>query len=168
MPSPQDFVQGIVNDVKEEAVKNTITIKDQVYKVKLLDADDGIDTWEFIMQKLLPSVGSGLDGMNHDDILHGAPTTFSEVMLHLSKQLDGNTLKALSLTVLEGLTVDGSPVEFKEHFKGNYGTWTKVLKFALQENFSSFFDEGWENMMTDLMGAVTPMMSTQVDPQPAP
>jgi hypothetical protein len=167
MASPQDFIQNKVNEFKTENAKHTITIKDKVYKVEPLDAESGLDTWEFLMNKLLPSIGTGLDSFRHDPIMDGAPTTFSEAMLHLSAQLskDPGTLKALSLTLLEGLTVDGELVDFKEHFSANYGTWLKVVKFALTENFSSFFEEGWESAAKDLMGMVAPVMSQSEDTQ---
>ena len=152
-----NVLKNAEEEISAEEQKNAILIKGKWYKINLLPSEDGLELWEILMQKLLPSVGSGLDGMNHDAILDGSPTTFSEAFMHLSNKLDGNTLKLVSLNVLKGMTVDGVKVDQNKFFAGNYGTWLKVIKFALQENYSSFFEEGWTSALKDVMGMVNPL-----------
>lgn len=150
----------VAQQVKQDLAKNTIDIKGEIYKIDLLDADDGLDLWENLMKVVLPSVGTGLDSMQHDPVLDGSPTTFTEAMSHLSNKLDGQTLKKISVVLLTDMEVDGKKVNWVEHFKGNYGAWRKVVKFALQENFSSFFEDGWVDGVQDLMAMVTPAMES--------
>lgn len=166
MASPQDHMKSLVEAHKETLAKHTLKIKDKIYKIKPLNGEDGVDTLEFILQLVAPSMGSALDGMNHDSLMDGTPTTFSEVMMHLSRQLKGSTLKALSLALLEDLEVDGVKVSFSDQFQCNYGDWVKVVKFALQENYSSFFEDGWGSVMGDLMQMAAPLANQQVEPQP--
>lgn len=150
----------VAQQIKQDITKNTIEIKGEIYKIDLLDADDGLDLWENLMKVVLPSVGTGLDSMQHDPVLDGSPTTFTEAMSHLSNKLDGQTLKKISVVLLTNMEVDGKKVNWSEHFKGNYGSWRKVVKFALQENFSSFFEDGWVGGIQDLMAMVTPTMGS--------
>jgi hypothetical protein len=147
--------------VKKDSEKNSITIGKDVYKVKILSASEGIATWEYLMKKLLPSVGTGLDSFRHDEVLDGSPTTFAEAFMHLSNRLDGNSLVSISGTLLAGLEVNGKEVDFDEHFKANYGSWAKVIKFALMENFESFFVDGWTTTLTDLVSLAVPMLEKE-------
>lgn len=150
-----------VNGKQEEtfAAKHSITINEKIYKVKLLSFEDGIDLWENIMQKLLPSVGSGLDRLSHNEILDGSPTTFTEAMIHLSKNLDGETFKHYSFALFDGATVNGEALNLNEEFSGNYGAWKTLFAFALKENFGSFFTDGWADGLQDVMAMVSPMMA---------
>lgn len=152
-------MKKVSDSVDAIEAKNTITLNDKIYKIKLLEWEDGIDLWENILKKLLPSVGAGLDRMQHDPIMDGSPTTFSDALIYLSRNLDGNTLKSYSQVLFSGATVDGEPLNVNKEFTGNYGSWKKLFVFALTENFSSFFEEGWLDGMSDLMAVVTPAMS---------
>lgn len=148
-----------VEEVPVEApTKETINGKE--YKIVLLDSYDGMDCWEYILKRILPSVGTAADAMQHDTLIDGSPTTFAEAMMHLSSKLDGSTFSTLSKVLLEGATVDGKPIDVNQEFKGNYGTWRKVLMLALKGNFSSFFDKGWGENLTSLMTMVAPQFKS--------
>lgn len=151
-----EAIASVKGTNKPEELGNTITLGGKVYKIELLPATDGLDLWEYILKRILPSVGTGLDSFKHDDELDGAPTTFAEAFLHLSDKLDGNSFSLISESIFTGATVDGKPLNFNEEFKGNFGNWKKLLTFALQKNFASFFEEGWANGLQDLMGLVSP------------
>jgi len=142
---------------------NTIVIKNKEYKIKPLNARDGLRLWEYLLGKLLPSVGTGLDRMSHDELLDGSPTTFAQAMIHLVSNLekDYDTLNNITDTILEGCLVDGKPLNTDEEFSCNYGAWRQLLIFALKVNFSSFFEEGWESALTDITAMVVPMMSKE-------
>lgn len=148
-------------EVKVEAPLSK-EINGKIYKIQLLNGEDGLDLWEFLLQKLLPSVGTGLDSMQHDSLMDGSPTTFAEAMIHLSTRLEGNTLKSISLSLFDGAAVDGKPLDFKEDFKGNYGAWRTLLAYAMKENFGSFFEEGWGEGIVSLM-QLLPTQSAKPD-----
>lgn len=160
MASINDFDEkDSKKETKVAGSNHTIEIKEKIYKIVLLNGEDGLDMWEYLMQKLLPSVGEGMDAFTHDYELEGSPKTFSRAFAALASRLDGKDLRRISVTLFEGATVDGKPLDFKEEFKGNYGSWKKLLQFALKENFSSFFEEGWGESMTSLVSLVTPQFN---------
>lgn len=136
--------------------KNTITIRDKKFKIELLPSEEGLELWEYLMKKLLPSVGTGLDSMQHDSVMDGSPKTFSQAFGLLAEKLSGKDLKEISKNLFQGATVDGKPLDFNEQFKGNYGSWKSLLTFALKENFGSFFEEGWGDSLTGLVSLVVP------------
>lgn len=139
-------------ETKSGLVKNTIVLKGKTYKVTPLDFLDGIDLWENILQKLLPSAGSGIDGMRGEAL--DADKTFTEVFTNLARNLDGETLKNYSLVLLSGCSVDGEPMDINKEFSGNYSTWLKLFVFALKENFGSFFEEGWGDEAANIVAMV--------------
>lgn len=149
--------QAVAQPIAEK-VANKITIRDKVYSIKELEAYDGLDTWEYILQRILPAVGTGLDAMQQQDEFMES-TTMTEAMMHLSNKLEGETFKMLSTTLFEGATVDGEPLNPNVHFKANYGVWRKLFAHALKVNFASFFDEGWSAGLKDLMTMVSPQLT---------
>lgn len=167
MASVHEFDKQETTEKKEEVkvagAKHTVELKGKIYKIELLNADDGLDMWEYLMQKLLPSVGHGLDAMGHDYEVDGSPQTFSRALATLATKLDGKDLRRISSTMLHGATVDGKPLDFKEEFKGNYGTWKSLLTFSIKENFGSFFEEGWGESLTGLMSLVIPQSESSAE-----
>ena len=159
MTNINDLAKKIEETVEVELATNTIVISGKTYKIKPLKWEDGIDLWEFILKKLLPSIGNGLDRLQYDEALDGSPTTFAEACINLSRNLDGNTFKLLSISLFSGATVDGKPLDINEEFTANYNSWRKLFIFALKENFSSFFDEGWTQGLTSITTMLAPMMS---------
>jgi|TARA_R110000851_G_scaffold74984_5_gene165303 hypothetical protein len=157
MSNINDILKGEETEEVSTDLPLTKELGGKVYKIELLNAEDGVDLWEFLMQRMLPSIGTGLDSLQHDSNLDGSPTTFTQALIHLSGKLEGNTLKAISLSVLSGTTVDGKPLNFKEEFKGNYGHWKSLVAFALKENFSSFFVEGWAESLIQLTKMLKPV-----------
>lgn len=148
--------------IKIEIEKNTKTINGKKFKIKLLSADVGMDVMEHILKIITPSIGAALDGMKHDPLIHGVPTTIGDAALMLSSKLDGSTLSGLSEVLFDGMTVDGKVVEFKEYFRGNYGEWLNVFRFALEENFSTVFTESG---LFDQLMLLKNLVLTQPQPQ---
>jgi hypothetical protein len=147
---------------KEEsnAPKHTVIINGKNYKIKPIPWEEGVEMWEDIVKRCLPSVGSGLDRLQHDE-LSGSPTTFTEMMINLSQNLSGTTLLTYSKALADGATVDGEPMDLNTEFTGNYGAWMKWFTFAMKENFSSFFDQGWVMGMIDKLTAMlTPVQES--------
>lgn len=109
-------------------------------RVKLLPAVSvGIPVARRLMDIIAPVVGGSLDGMKHDDFIHGAPRTFTEMAMTVCKQLEKAEVGSLVFTLLEGLEVDNTDVDLDEYFTANYGEMVEILEFALKENFQSFF-----------------------------
>lgn len=152
--------EEVTGEKESSSTKQTININGKVYKIKLLSWEDSIDLWEHIMKKVMPSVGAGLDRLQHNELLDGSPTTFTEGFIHLSRNLDGDTFKNFSMVLFEGATVDGEPLKLSEQTSEFLSTWKKLFVFSLKENFKGFFEEGWETGLTDMMTMVAPMMST--------
>lgn len=138
--------------------KYTTKIGDNKYKIVPLKGSIGLSLWEDIMSKLLPSLGSGLDQMQYNEVLDGSPTTFSEALIHLSRKLDGDTFDTYSKILFEGATVNDKPLDIDSHFSCNYGEWKKLFVFSLKENFQSFFEEGWADSLKDIMIMASPLM----------
>ena len=161
----ESFEQTIHNQTKKllnagtSFDKNSIVIGDDTYKIKLLPFEHGINLWEDIMKRLLPSIGNGLDQLQHNE-LDGNPNTFSYALANLSRQLDGSVLKNYSQVLFHEATVNGQKLTL-DHFKGNYGSWRKLLVFAIKENFSSFFEEGWTDGLSQITAVLAPMMGSQ-------
>lgn len=155
----------------ESLAENCIKINGKVYKIVPLPAiTRGLPLWESNIKKLIPSVGSLLDRFQHDEF-SGSPTTFTEAMINLANNLDGTTLMNLSLELFDGATVDGELFDPDVEFAGNYGAWRQLLLFALTENYSSFFPEGWAakivSMVTEMlnMGQMESEESGDLEPQ---
>lgn len=140
---------GLFHNDNEQPVqeKRTIVIDDKTYKIKELPIKIGLEMLEDLTKRFLPSIGSILDLTQHDQY-DGSPKPFSEAFSNLSKNLDGNTMYLYSVDLFDGATVDGEPLDI-EDFAANYGVWRKLFLFALQENFSSFFVDGWATTISE-------------------
>lgn len=108
--------------------------------IRLLPAiTQGIPVARRLLNVIAPVVGGTLDGLKHDDIIHGAPKTFSELSLVICQQLEKADASNLVFTLLDGMEVEGQAIDLDEYFSANYGEMMEVLEFALRENFESFF-----------------------------
>ena len=139
--SVADIVQQEAQKQKVEFEKNSTMINGKKFKIKPLTADVGLDVFEFIVKTISPAIGVALDSSKHDSMLHGAPTTISDMALMLSAKLDGSTFSGLSDVMLKDMIVDGKVVDYREYFSANYGEWVQVFRFALEENFSTVFTQ---------------------------
>lgn len=148
--------------IKVELEKNTKSVNGKKFKIKLLSADIGMDVLEHIIKIITPSIGAALDGMRLDPIIHGAPTTMGDAALLLSSKLDGSTLSGLSEVLFSGMTVDGKEIDYRDYFKGNYGEWYQLFRFALEENFNTVFTESG---LFDQLSQIKDLVLTQPQPQ---
>ncbi|QHZ59738.1 tail assembly chaperone [Alteromonas phage vB_AmeM_PT11-V22] len=116
------------------------TVNGKSIRIKLLPAlTVGIPTARRLLNIIAPAVGGTLDGLRHDDFIHGAPKTFSEMALVVCKQLEEAEVHQIMFTLLEHMEVNNKVVNLDEYFMGNYGEMIEILEFALRENFQSFF-----------------------------
>ena len=77
--------------------------------------------------------------MKHDELLHGAPTTFTDFAMTLCSQLDDAKVIETVTVLLDGIEVDGEAINVDEYFAANYGEMVEVLELSIRENFESFF-----------------------------
>lgn len=120
---------------KETKLQNGKTIK-----IVILPAiTKGIPVARRLLNIVAPVVGGTLDGLKHDEIIHGAPKTFTELSLTVCRQLEEAEVGNLIYTVLENMEVDGERIDLDDYFSANYGEMVEILEFALKENFESFF-----------------------------
>lgn len=99
----------------------------------------GIPIARRLLSVVAPAVGGTLDGLRHDDLIHGVPKTFSELSLVVCQQLENVEIGNVVYTILEGMEVEGKAVDLDKYFTANYGEMVEILEFALKENFQSFF-----------------------------
>jgi len=155
--SLEDIGKKIQSDHNKEQAKNSTVINGRTYKVVPLMAEEGLIVWENLLALLGPSIGVGIDSFNHNEIIDGSPTTFSEAILVLQRKLDGSQLVNYSRELLTGLQCDGEEVDWNKHFSANYGDWTQVILFAMKENFQTFLTESGLGLnLQDLMNKVLP------------
>lgn len=109
-------------------------------QVKLLPAiSKGLPVARRLLDVVAPAIGGTLDGLKHDELLHGVPKTFTELSLVVCQQLEKAEIGSLSYTLLEGLQVDNEEVDLDDYFTANYNEFVEILEFSLKENFKSFF-----------------------------
>ena len=126
------------------------------YTIQLLPATSGLAMSLEISKLLAPSVGAGLDGFGHDELLHGKATTFSGVAKLLATQLGTVDVSGMVKALLNNLEADGKKVNFDTHFRGNYGDLIQLIEFALKENFESFFTEsGLKTRLTEVIQSLS-------------
>lgn len=109
------------------------------FTVKKLRMGVGLKVAKKLNKIILPLIGGGIDGLKHDDYIHGAPKSFSTLALLLCEQLDQAQIEDLIVVLLEDFNVDGKDVDIDDYFSANYGELVEVLEFSLKENFKSFF-----------------------------
>ena len=122
----------------------TTTINDKEYSIKILGGLEGIKMAKRLSKIILPLIGGSLDGLRHDDIIHGAPKSFTQLALTICEQMDEAGVEQIIVDLLQGCRVKGADgmsrdVDINEDFAANYGELIELLEFSLTENFSSFF-----------------------------
>lgn len=113
----------------------------KTYQLTVLRAGEGYALALKLLKLILPAIGKGVDGLQHDDVIHGAPSTFSELALTITEQMDKANVLEITQTLLKDVAVDGQSIEFDEYFAANYGELLLLLEWSLKENFGSFFTE---------------------------
>ena len=77
------------------------TVNGKNIRIKLLPAlTVGIPTARRLLNIIAPAVGGTLDGLRHDDFIHGAPKTFSEMALVVCKQLEEAEVHQIMFTLI--------------------------------------------------------------------
>lgn len=120
------------------------TIEGTAYQLNLLRADVGFRT----ALKL-----AGIAGPLISEITGGDEDEGFDIGLIVGDLFaeGGDELFDVISLVLEGLMADGKPVDFGEHFMGNYAELIAVTVWALKENFSSFFTGNALSSLTALL-----------------
>lgn len=146
-----------INSINKEAGLASKQINGKEYTIHLLPATAGLKMSLEISKLMAPSVGAGLDGLRHDEILHGSPTTFTDLAMKLVTQMDQVNVVELVGALLGKVEVGGSRINFDTHFRANYGELIQVIEFALRENFESFFTgNGFLTRFQEMMAQLNP------------
>ena len=119
-----------------------IKIGENEFSITLLKGREGWRVAEQLGKVILPLIGESFDAGKHDEIIHGAPTTFRDLALVFIEQMDKlNTEEIIFDKLLKDVKVDGEVVAIEEVIVGNYDILVELLMFALKENFGSFFSQ---------------------------
>lgn len=110
------------------------------YAVRLLPASDGFIIASEILKLVAPALGSGVDGLKNDAVFE-QPKTFNDVAVSLITQMDKVDILKHIKRLLKDSTADSESIQFESYFMANYGRLIKVVEFALEANFSSFFTD---------------------------
>ena len=142
--------------------RRTTTIKDsngveKKVSIRVLPMTQGITVAKKLLAVIAPAVGGAFDGMRHDDYIHGAPKSFSNLALLLCEQIDKIEIEKLIAALLFNIEVDGQEVILDEYFSANYGELIEILEFALKENFSTFFTAS--GIKARLLGTIQNLMA---------
>lgn len=149
-----------IKEIIEKGRKGFKTSEGNEVLVKLLPMSKGIKVSKQLISLLAPAIGSMADGVRHDEFLHGAPTSFSNLAYNLVGQLDKIDVLELIDALFEGLMVNKAEVDVEEYFSGNYGEMVEILEFALKENFQTFFTG--KGMKARLTTAVKALMQGSI------
>tara|TARA_R110002126_G_scaffold34517_7_gene106823 strand:+ start:582 stop:971 length:390 start_codon:yes stop_codon:yes gene_type:complete len=123
---------------------------------------EGIAVAKRLLNVIAPTTGAALDGLQHDDILHGAPKSLSNLAMILCSQIDKAQIENLITVLLQDLYIEGQEVDVEEYFAANYGELVEILEFSLEVNFKSFFMG--KGIKARLMKGVQTLMA-QVSPE---
>lgn len=129
-------------------------------QIKILNTFAGIAVARKLLKVIAPALGGAADGLRHDDVIHGAPKSFTTLALTLCDQIDKAQVEDLIVVLLEDLSIDGKDVDVDEYFAANYGELIEILEFALRENFSTFFTG--KGIKARFLKVVQTMMSGQI------
>lgn len=124
--------------------------------INVLKGREGFRIGMNLLKVVLPVVGGTVDGINHDNVLHGSPKTFSGLAVLVIDQMDKLDVEQLVMRLIDGMQVDGQTVDFDEYFATNYAELIEIVSFSLKENFGSLFTE--KGILPRLMGTVEKIM----------
>lgn len=139
-----DEISNIVNQVNKFKRTKELSNGD-VASIKLIPATKALGLAKKLLAIIAPAVGGTLDGLRHDEYLHGAPKSFTDMALTLVQQLDNAQIENIIMALTYGLEIkvkgstESKEVEFDDYFTGNYGALIEIVEFSLRENFSTFF-----------------------------
>lgn len=140
---------------------NSIELKGKVYELTPLLADDGLETWSYILKIILPSLGSHFDSIKEEAEFGVSEGALQKAIAQLTTSLQTGDLTLLSTVLFKDAKVDGELFEFREEFSQNYYSWMKLFKFGLEVNFRSFFEEGLGELVKEMRGLMSPVESEQ-------
>lgn len=122
----------------------TKTINGQVYGINTLPS--GLSTGDakglHVLTWVLSLIGEPIGRIGPDAFAGGGVSRdgiVRAVAAVMTKLADPATVKNVGI-LLSGLDVGGKKVDLDLHFAANYGELAAVVTWALEENFSSFFD----------------------------
>lgn len=110
-------------------------INGKTYNIILLGTREGLSVSMKIGKAILPAVVDVVGAMRGADELN-----FTDAVNHLFTQLTDKEMGEILDKLFKGSTADDFPINWDTYFRGNYGELCDVVAFALEANFSSFFE----------------------------
>ena len=115
-------------------------INGKTYAITLLPASQGLAVGNRLIKSLGPAIGVLLDSSQIEEVLFPEDQSmFTDISIALVRQLDELDVESTIKLLLNGATCNSQPINFDQHFAGNYGEMVAVTEFALKENFGDFF-----------------------------
>lgn len=118
---------------------DTRTIDGSVYVVTQLPAMRAFKTLNRLGRTIGPAVAK-LMGAGSTDFMELDAAFLGSAVEALFERLSDDDLQAITEALLYNTTVDKAPLNFDLEFAGRMDTLLKVLKFAFEVNYGSFFD----------------------------
>ena len=153
------LAKSLANKFRRES---TLSDSNKKFSVRVLPMTEGIAVAKKLLNVIAPTTGAALDGLQHDDIIHGAPRSLSNLALILCGQIDKVQIENLIQVMLQDLYVEGEEVNIEEYFSANYGELIEILEFSLKVNFESFFMG--KGIKARIMKGITTLME-QMSPE---
>lgn len=151
----------------EEAIKasniRSKEINGKKYTITLLPAELGLKVQEKIIKGLGPTFGVLADNaILGETIFPEDRSFFTDMSIALVKNMAELDLVTTIKILVSNSYCNSQPIDFNNHFAGNYGELYLLVEFALRENFGDFFtlllrEKGIEihtlkQMVTEMMG----------------
>ena len=152
-------VKNITNKFRRESALSDSKKK---FSIRILPMTEGISVAKKLLNVIAPTTGAALDGLQHDDFIHGAPKSLSNLALILCGQIDKVQIETLIQILLQDLYIEGQEVDIEEYFSANYGELIEILEFALRANFETFFTG--KGIKARIMKGITTLMA-QMSPE---
>lgn len=123
------------------------SIRGKTWMLNVLPATEGLEVWTKLCSLAADPIvqlgkSLGKDALKVEDLkLADLPVeALGTVLGAVLGKLHTVEVSGLLKSLLRSLHCDNKPVDFDTHFAGNYGVLLPVAKWALEINFSSFFD----------------------------
>lgn len=112
-------------------------INGKTVQITLVGARDGIKIAMKLGKVVVPAFASMISALKGEND-SGVPfKDLVEACFESAEELD---IDQLAATLFQGATVNDFPLNIDTYFQANYGEFIDFLAFALEVNFSSFFE----------------------------
>ena len=123
-------------------------IDGKTYDVYMLSATTGLTTFLRLVRICGPAIGIAIKGVGLKDLksigdIELDSIDFEAIARQIFQSEEEETILDITAKLAEKTFVEGQPLQpmYEVHFQGKIGKLFRWLTFALEVNFSDFFDE---------------------------